>query len=250
MIIPKFNASFPNLFRVRHIALRLCDFASWPTPQTASHYLTQPTRPNDCPWFKQGFLDLLRGAYLLRTLDIVVDCLFTSPRGYEQDIQQGVDPHLVSSSAQLRDLVASFPRNEYGFSDYDVFIARTKMRMHFFPSCRPPNRYKRAIRCSAGFKEYDPFFQKVLSLVRAYTSPPLRKQRKQGRSIETRLVVDLDSSLNGLGVIGLLRERKVNKSSHGYERYFARSSAVDWYTDVSGNKQRVEEFNVKESYAS
>ncbi|KAK8037693.1 hypothetical protein PG991_001039 [Apiospora marii] len=85
---------------------------------------------------------------------------------------------------------------------------------------------------------------------------------KNSTDFDLRLVVDLDSNLNGHST-GQVPRRKHKKAPcdgrnangenqqqeedmiDGYNRYFARPATPDWYTDVSGYELTEEEFDIK-----
>ncbi|KAK8071302.1 hypothetical protein PG997_011505 [Apiospora hydei] len=241
-IIPQFRPDDPvnHLGRLRHLALRLFDFAKWPSTRTASSFLSLAPNPNQNPWLWPGFLATLKKARRLETLHIVVDRLFSasfdSIHDHPKDRQS---QQLVQSPSQLRDVVASLPRDKYGFSDYDHFAARTKLDICFPKWCPPDDR---SDGDTLTFEKYDPFFQEVLRQVRTYSSPPLRKSTYS--VIQARLVVDLDSNLNGCNMGQVQRKMQaltLNDKNNpqddmveGYNRYFARPEAQGWFTDVSG----------------
>ncbi|KAK6839274.1 hypothetical protein PG987_005140 [Apiospora arundinis] len=201
------------LNQVRHLALRVSDIAQWQPNGTAADLRLRP-----------GLVAMLTSIPKLQTLHLVVDRVFSG------------GPDLLGSCSELHDFAASLPRDKYGFSDYDAFATATKCEIPFPAPCRPSpsaNIY------SVQFEDCDQFFQTVLALVRDYASSPATPT---AISPTVRLVVDLDSNLNGHEIEGKTTPPGVSRTyerpkdlSDGYDRYFARSSsAEDWYADVSG----------------
>lgn len=230
---------------LRHLALRLFDFANWPSPHRAARFNPPAAHyQHRSPWFRAGFMRLLQKARKLETFHIVVDHLYSSATFGPDDDATAADersPQLVSSHSEMFDVVKSLPRDKYGFSDYHVFASKTQLDMVFARSCSPPPHSKAAVM---SFAEYDPFIQEVRNQAHAYSNPPIRKRG----NVEVRLVVDLDSNMNG-GDMGLVPRRMAELSLagdgggdggerlvKGYDRYFARPSARDWWADVSGDE--------------
>ncbi|KAK8024460.1 hypothetical protein PG993_012526 [Apiospora rasikravindrae] len=240
VLIPHLD-HYPNptkcLQHLQHLALRLFDFARWPTPEVAAQYPSPPAaNPDHTPWFADDFLHLLGGTPNLKTFHIVVDRLFSASFDAAPHAATRPSERLVSSPSQLRDVVKSLPRDKYGFSDYDAYARSTKLDIAFPRWCHPPDASRPYV---LSFEQYDAYFQQVLSLVRTYSSPPLR----ENGSIETRLVVDLDSNLNRREAGQVMMKQKALKFGldpnneeelvNGYDRHFARPGAQEWYADVS-----------------
>lgn len=158
----------------RHLALRVVDFAKWPDLSGRRGHPSGHDPLEYMLWFRPGFPELLRCSPQLETMRIVIDRLCSNPIASEHRAVAQRFPSPVRSPSQLKDLVASMPRDRYGFSDYDAFATATK--------CPNPNH------------KYDPFFQKVLDVARKHVAS--YRMFKNSTDLDLRLVVDLNSNLN------------------------------------------------------
>ncbi|KAK7917826.1 hypothetical protein PG985_011434 [Apiospora marii] len=220
------------LHNLRHLALRLFDIAQWPDSGISS-------------WYRRGLEGLLQSASQLETFYIVVDRVF-SGADFDPDYDTTAtataannaqrSQQLVRSPSELLDVLKALPRNRYGFSDYDAFAAKTKLDILTPKLCSPAPHYRSVVR---DFEEYDALIKRVQNQVRPYVNPPAR----QGRKVDFGVVVDLDSNMNGGGIGLVPRMVKmtlgndaagVERLVQGYDRYFARPAAWDWWADVSG----------------
>ncbi|KAK8067569.1 hypothetical protein PG996_006681 [Apiospora saccharicola] len=140
--------------------------------------------------------------------------------------------------SELLQMVKSLPRDRYGFTDYNTFAAKTKLDILPPEFCSPPPHCKSVMM---DFQGYDAMTNTIRSRLHANINPPA----KQGHNVEIRVVVDLDSNINGCGIGMVSREMKNLKLVennggggeslvNGYDRYFARPTAWDWWADVSG----------------
>ncbi|KAK8063700.1 hypothetical protein PG996_008352 [Apiospora saccharicola] len=254
---------------LRHLALPLLDIAYWPDED--KQQLHDPsTHPEHSPWLLPGLLDVLKDLRSLESIRLVVGRLFSVPFGvpYRRVKRQETPGSvaLITTRTQLRDLAKSQARDAYGFSDYTAFVDIGGYqwpidfpREMFHPSDQAnptPLPGPSEMPTELPFGTYDPFFRQVLGELRRLASPPLYPHR----TVDVRLVVDLDSNANGVG--SLMRPRDYREEISfmdrpendealrygeyrdelvpGYDRYFANlNSVLEWYEDVSGHARSI-----------
>ncbi|KAK8859668.1 hypothetical protein PGQ11_010402 [Apiospora arundinis] len=271
---------------LQNLALPLLYVGRYPEPEDLQDF--DPSElPEYSPWLASDVSEWLAELPSLQTLYLVVNHLFSVPFGAagrritrspragaaaeNSTAGRGV---LVASRSKLRDLAASQPRDCYGFSDYNTFIAQWQWPIKFPQVLMPlipapsspvplnghgPGTFGRG-RNEYGFlpglggvempfERYDRFVKQVLSelhRVLALTHPSLVSNEENGdnnKAINIRLVVDLDSNANGIDPLKKLAEDGY-MSEVGYDRHFCIEgcSVSDWYTDISGHDRNVKGF--------
>ncbi|KAK8029730.1 hypothetical protein PG993_011021 [Apiospora rasikravindrae] len=216
---------------LRHLALPLFEIARWPDKATQDRFDTS-LQPTGTPWLLPGLPAALAALPTLQTLCLVVDRLFSVPFGIAHRRIPRRIPNLVGTRTELRALAKSQPRDAYGFSDYDAFVVYgggggdNKRKLGYeWPIEIRPVRPPGPERDAPHPRQQPPLF----------SFPRCR--------VDVRLVVDLDSNANARGGGERLRipdEKTAGYTTGGYDRYFARDSAVlDWYADVSGHARGI-----------